>query len=335
LGRYEYNFNTGIRGRLVSGTSTITLLIPYDAVFTLGTPATSKVTVNSTAAAAVVLNEGTDPDPHELIITVPSSVTIGNSAAVTVVIDESAGLQNSPRTEPLTYSVYTSVETGSVGDDFSLPVELTSFQVNYSNGVNILSWITESELENAYWLILRKEVSKEEYNLLVDGTLLITDTKNQFETIAQIDGMGSTAEKTTYQYEDNTVEVGKIYAYRLVDVSYSGITTYHEVVYQEIIAPLSFKLEQNFPNPFNPSTTIKYSLPIEANVKLRIYNILGQEIKSLVNQIHRAGFYEIEWNGQDNANQQVASGVYIYTMQANSVDGSKKYQQVRKMLFIK
>lgn len=332
IGRYEYNFTTGTLGRLVSGTSTITLEIPYDAVFTLGTPATSKVTVNSTAAAAVVLNEG---NPHQLIITVPSSVTIGNNTGVTVVIDGSAGLRNSPRTIPLSYNVYTSVETDPVQTDFSLPVELSSFHSESKNNMVILSWVTESELDNAYWWILRKEVSKDEYNKLLNGSLKIGDSKNQFETINQIEGRGNTSEKTYYTYEDNIVEVGKIYAYRLVDVSYSGVTTYHDVIYQEVKAPMTFALEQNFPNPFNPSTNIKYSIPVDANVELRIFNILGQEVTTLVDQITRAGFYNIEWDGKDNFNQQVASGLYLYSFIAKSLDGKQGFNRVHKMLLIK
>jgi len=335
IGRYEYNFATGIRGRLVSGNSTITLLIPYDVVFTLGTPLTSKVTVNSTAAAAVVLNEGTSPDPHELIITVPSSVTIGNNTDVTVVIDGSAGLQNSPRTIPLFYNVYTSVETASVQTDFSLPVELSSFQSESKNNMVILSWVTESELDNAFWWILRKEVSKDEYNKLLNGSLIIGDSKNKFETVNQIEGRGNTSEKSFYEYEDNTVEVGKIYAYRLVDVSYSGLTTYHDVIYQEVKAPMIFALEQNFPNPFNPSTNIKYSIPVEAAVEMRIFNILGQEVKTLIDQITKPGFYNIEWDGKDDFNQRVASGMYIYSFIVKSVDGNQSFKQVRKMLLIK
>jgi hypothetical protein len=279
-----------------------------------------------------VLIEG---DPHELIITVPSSVTIGNSAGVTVVIDASAGLRNSPQTTPLSYGVYTSVETASQQTDFSLPVELVSFQSESKNNMVILSWATESELDNAYWWILRKEVSKDEYNKLLNGSLNIVDSKNQFETVNQIEGGGNTSEKTYYKYEDNMIEVGKIYAYRLVDVSYSGMTTYHDVIYQEVKAPMTFALEQNFPNPFNPSTNIKYSIPVDANIELRIFNILGQEVKILVDQIKRAGFYNVEWEGTDNFNQRVASGVYIYSFIVKSLDGKQDFNQVRKMLLIK
>ena len=329
IGRYEFNFTTGSRGRLVSGTSTINLLFPSGVNFTLGTPPPSKVTVNSTTAAAVELSG------DELFVTVPSSVTIGNSASVTVVIDESAGIQNAPSTDPLTYQAATSVESDYLGTDFSLPVELTLFQSEVKNNVVILSWVTESELENAYWWILRKELSKDEYNKILDGSLKIGDSQNQFETISQIEGRGNTSEKSFYSYEDNTVEVGKVYAYRLVDISYSGLTTYHDVIYQEIKAPMIFALEQNFPNPFNPSTNIKYSIPVEATVELRIFNILGQEVKTLVDEITKAGFYNVEWDGKDNFNQRVASGIYIYSFIVKSVDGKQGFKQVRKMFLIK
>ncbi|MHA2276347.1 MAG: FlgD immunoglobulin-like domain containing protein [Candidatus Kariarchaeaceae archaeon] len=96
-----------------------------------------------------------------------------------------------------------------------------------------------------------------------------------------------------------------------------------------------FALEQNFPNPFNPSTNIKYSIPVEATVDLRIFNILGQEVKTLVDQITKAGFYTVEWDGNNNYDQRVASGIYIYSFIAKSVDGKQNFNQVRKMILIK
>ena len=185
------------------------------------------------------------------------------------------------------------------------------------------------------WWILRKEVSKEEYNKLLNASLTIEDTNNKFETITQVEGRGNTSAKSYYSYQDNTVEVGQIYAYRLVDVSFNGVTTYHEIIYQEVKAPVKFALEQNYPNPFNPSTNIKYSLPVDANVELRIFNILGQEVKTLVNQISKAGFYTVEWDGKDNLNQKVASGIYIYSFHAKSVEGTQNFNQVMKMVLIK
>jgi flagellar hook assembly protein FlgD len=113
------------------------------------------------------------------------------------------------------------------------------------------------------------------------------------------------------------------------------VATSHDVIYQEVKAPLMFALEQNFPNPFNPSTNIKYNIPVESAVELRIFNILGQEVITLVDEITKAGFYNVEWDGKDNFNHRVASGIYIYSFLVKSVDGQKSFKQVRKMLLMK
>ena len=114
-----------------------------------------------------------------------------------------------------------------------------------------------------------------------------------------------------------------------------GVMTYHDIIYQEVKAPMTFAMEQNYPNPFNPSTNINYSLPVESSVEIRIYNILGQEVKTLLNQVTKAGFYHVEWDGRDSVNQRVASGMYLYSIIAKSVDGKQDFKQVRKMLLMK
>jgi hypothetical protein len=334
-GRYEYNFDTGIRGRLISGTSTISLLVAKDATFTLGTPPPSKVKVNATSADAVVLNTATAPDPDTLVATIPSSVTIGNSTNVTVVIEESAGLRNASTESSLTYGAFTSVETASQLTDFSLPVELSAFSAESQNGKVELRWTTESELENAYWFIERKELSEKETEHFKDGTLSPDTEITAFERAAQIEGMGNTASRSDYVYVDSSVTAGKVYAYRLADVSYNGLITYHNVIYIEVKAPSDFTLAQNYPNPFNPSTTIKYSLPVDANVQLTVYNILGQKVIELVNAVKKSGFYTVQWNGRNEFSQMVATGMYIYRIQWKSLDGNLVKSKMRKMILIK
>jgi hypothetical protein len=98
--------------------------------------------------------------------------------------------------------------------------------------------------------------------------------------------------------------------------------------------PTVYKLEQNFPNPFNPTTTINYQLPEASGVKITVYNILGQEIKSLVSEQQEAGYYSQQWNGTDNANRLVATGMYIYRIEAVG-GGNKHFTQVKKMMMIK
>jgi hypothetical protein len=93
--------------------------------------------------------------------------------------------------------------------------------------------------------------------------------------------------------------------------------------------PENFVLRQNYPNPFNPSTSIQYQLPVSERVTLKIYNMLGKEIITLVETKKEAGFYEITWNGQDKNGIQVSSGIYIIRFTAGN------YTATRKMLFIK
>jgi hypothetical protein len=90
-----------------------------------------------------------------------------------------------------------------------------------------------------------------------------------------------------------------------------------------------FVLRQNYPNPFNPATMISYQLATESDVELTIYNVLGQEIRELVNQHQSGGIHQIQWNGRDEAGREVASGVYLYKLSAGD------FVQSRKMLLLK
>jgi hypothetical protein len=98
--------------------------------------------------------------------------------------------------------------------------------------------------------------------------------------------------------------------------------------------PTVYKLEQNFPNPFNPSTTINYQLPDAGNVRIVIYNMLGQMVKTLVNEEHSAGYYSQLWNGTDDTDRKVASGVYIYRIEVTGAQ-NKRFTEVKKMIMIK
>ncbi len=100
--------------------------------------------------------------------------------------------------------------------------------------------------------------------------------------------------------------------------------------------PKKFSLEQNYPNPFNPTTDIKYQLPVISKVKVIIYNIFGQEIVTLADEVQDAGHKNVEWNSINNYGSTVASGVYFYKIDAVGVnDPNKTFVQVRKMLLIK
>jgi hypothetical protein len=94
--------------------------------------------------------------------------------------------------------------------------------------------------------------------------------------------------------------------------------------------PKTFALEQNYPNPFNPSTAISFSIPKESNVKLFIYNTLGEVISELFSGLKSAGFHEVNFNASN-----ISSGMYFYMIEANSTDGKDNFKQVKKMLLVK
>ncbi|MGD8778474.1 MAG: DUF4983 domain-containing protein [Ignavibacteria bacterium] len=96
--------------------------------------------------------------------------------------------------------------------------------------------------------------------------------------------------------------------------------------------PTEFALENNYPNPFNPSTTIRFALPISANVKLAVYNILGEKVTELINEELNAGYHSVEWNSVVSCN--VASGIYVYQLTASGSNGNQ-FVQTKKMMLIK
>ncbi|HHE65742.1 MAG TPA: T9SS type A sorting domain-containing protein, partial [Bacteroidetes bacterium] len=97
----------------------------------------------------------------------------------------------------------------------------------------------------------------------------------------------------------------------------------------------NFELSQNYPNPFNPNTTISYSLPEKSSVTIEIFNILGQRVRTLVEQNKDAGVYSVIWNGKNQSGNQVSSGIYLYVMQAVSLENRKEFVRIKKMILIR
>jgi hypothetical protein len=95
------------------------------------------------------------------------------------------------------------------------------------------------------------------------------------------------------------------------------------------VVPVQFDLSQNYPNPFNPTTKIDYQLTKDISVTIKIYNILGQEVKTLVNQVQKAGYYTIEWNGTNNFGSSVSSGVYFLRLRTQGFVSTKKMMMLR------
>jgi hypothetical protein len=96
-----------------------------------------------------------------------------------------------------------------------------------------------------------------------------------------------------------------------------------------LAVPMEFALQQNYPNPFNPSTQIQYSLPTDANVTIAIYDLVGRQVRTLVNQQVTAGYHSTLWNATNDMGSSVSAGVYIYTITAND------FRDVKKMILLK
>jgi hypothetical protein len=113
-----------------------------------------------------------------------------------------------------------------------------------------------------------------------------------------------------------------------------GDSSYIENEFYELqLVSTSYVLFQNFPNPFNPSTTIRYQLPVAGDVKLDIYNILGQKVESMIHKHQPAGYHYIIWDISRNKNQR-ASGVYFFHLTVKGVDGTK-FEKTKKMLYMR
>jgi hypothetical protein len=149
-----------------------------------------------------------------------------------------------------------------------------------------------------------------------------------FEKIGFVEGNGTTTEPKAYSFVDNELEAGT-YTYRLKQVDFDGSFKYSKSIEVEINTPSSFVLEQNYPNPFNPSTTIRFSIPIETDVRLNVYNTLGQEVAQILNGRLKEGYHEVNFsaNGGDAVN--LPSGIYFYRLEAD------KFVDVKKMIIIK
>uniref|UniRef100_A0A832G2M6 T9SS type A sorting domain-containing protein n=1 Tax=Ignavibacterium album TaxID=591197 RepID=A0A832G2M6_9BACT len=189
-----------------------------------------------------------------------------------------------------------------VGTDWTstIPVELTSFTASVSGNNVLLKWNTATEINNAGFDIERRT------------------TNSDWKKVGFVPGAGTTTEKLSYSFSDRNLGKGK-YQYRLKQVDFNGTFEYSNIVEVDVVSPAKFELAQNYPNPFNPSTSISFTIPQSGNVKVSVYNLLGQEVTTLVNEYREAGTYNIEFNAVN-----LNSGVYLYKLESNGLTLTKK-----------
>jgi len=194
-----------------------------------------------------------------------------------------------------------------------LPVELASFAATVDKNNVDLRWTTSTEINNSGFDIERKLSSSSEW------------TKVSF-----VEGSGNSNEPKNYIYSDKNVTTGK-YNYRLKQIDYNGNFEYHLLNSEVNVGiPNKFDLSQNYPNPFNPETKINYDLPFDSKITLKVYDIMGREVYSVLNnELKTAGYYTTQLNFGS-----LASGTYFYRILAIGVNG-QEFVTTKKMQLVK
>ncbi len=224
--------------------------------------------------------------------------------------DKSMGVHNAKYTVALLQKALSNL-------GWVVPVELTSFNATTNNSQVNLSWQTVTETNNKGFEIQKK-------------------LDNAWVTVGFVSGKVNSTSITQYKYIDklNDAVSGKL-TYRLRQIDLNGTTHYSKEVEVTVTGgPNTYTLYQNYPNPFNPSTTIKIYLPFESNVKVVIYNITGAEVKVLVNSVQSSGSHSFTLNTAESG-LNLSSGVYFYSIEATSLDGSHSFRETKKMILMK
>ena len=191
----------------------------------------------------------------------------------------------------------------------AVPVELDLFTATVSDNDVLLKWNTVTEINNFGFDVERTVISIAERDLL-------------WNVIGFIPGNGNSNIIHQYVFQDKDLLSGN-YQYRLKQIDNDGTFEYSNSI-EVTILPKQFALYQNYPNPFNPSTTISYDLPVNDFVTLKIYDVIGNELETLINEEQPAGYHKINFNASG-----FSSGMYFYTLQS----GNKIF--TNKMILIK
>ncbi|MBX7045162.1 MAG: T9SS type A sorting domain-containing protein [Ignavibacteria bacterium] len=196
--------------------------------------------------------------------------------------------------------------------DNLLPVELSSFTASVNVRNVKMDWVTTSEENNRGFDVERKAL----------GT-------TSWSKIGFVEGKGNSTKSNNYSFSDLNLQSGK-YNYRLKQVDYNGNYKYYNLLsLVEIGVPTKYDMSQNYPNPFNPTTKINYDLPFDSKVSIRLFDITGREVATILNQTVPAGYQTVQFNAAS-----LASGTYFYNIIAEGGNGNK-FISTKKMVLVK
>lgn len=191
-------------------------------------------------------------------------------------------------------------------------VKLSTFFIDYETDAVVIHWETSSEVDHLGFNIYR-------------------DLRDEFDRSRALKLNKELIQGSSpYQFFDQSVDRITTYCYWLEDVSLNGTRTLHGPISANLAngVPYVYELRQNYPNPFNPSTNIKFSIPQTEFVEIMIYNVLGQLVKTLVNQKLLPGFHQVVWDGKNDQGMKVSTGIYLLKMKCQD------FIQTRKMMIV-
>lgn len=263
-------------------------------------------------SAAATTGDNFRDNVEQILINTPAAGTY------TVTINHKGALTNGSQ-------AFSLVLSGAKYVDDPLPVELSSFNAAQVNDKIKLSWVTQSEQDNRGFEIFRANENSDRFERIAS-----------FNDATELRGAGSTSSASSYNYFDRDIEMGTIYRYKLADVDIAGNRTMHSTVLTVVATensldlskgagtPNSYKLESNYPNPFNPSTTIGFALKEAGQVELVVFNALGQKVETLISGYMEAGSYTKMWQATNQP-----AGVYYYRIT------TKGFVETKKMILLK
>lgn len=199
-----------------------------------------------------------------------------------------------------------------------LPVELSSFTAKIIGKSVLLNWQTSTEINN-YGFDVERKIGNPD------------NSSNKWEKIEFIVGNGNSNSIKNYSFLDQSFGDADVIYYRLKQIDNDGQSEYSNVI--EVNMSLnSFELYQNYPNPFNPNTTISWVSPVDANVSIKIFDVLGNEITELLNEFKVAGRHEVQFVSNNNSHH-LTSGVYFYKIEIKNNDLA--HTMIKKMTLLK
>lgn len=221
-------------------------------------------------------------------------------------------------TEPWAQSSVTDEGTYTPADDHTLSLLLLSFTgISEPSGV-LLKWQTSMEMGVAGYY-LDRSINEQEWVRIAD-----------WQSSAALQPKGLYEAEPSYRYFDESAEPDKFYYYRLGQIDVTGIKkVYSTISVQTLALPKTTQLNKIYPNPFNPQTTISYQLADDLNVEIVVYDVLGRQVRRLVDRPQKAGQYDVLWNGKNGQGESVASGIYQVQMRAGD------YHQIRQISYLK